>query len=345
MKPLRIGVGLMFVVVVLTRCGSELPPSNPYGFEVAQTLATLPPTATTSATTTPPLMPTSQPNSPPPSPTSVPSPTPPASIARYIGHNVVEGETIAVLAQRGGSSADLIKRYNRLTREPQPGRELIIPQLDGQNSEYRSEKLMVTHGHTDKPWIAWTFDCGGKNVGGPKILDALRTLNITTTFFISGDSIIANPAVLRQMVADGHEIAHHSYTHRSFLTLTPEEMLDELQRTEQVINEIVGPDVAVRPYFRFPYGEYNPLALQTVIGAGYVPIHWTLDGRDSYGTELSPPEEIKRRLTTFLADDELPGAILLSHCVERTASIVPNVIAYYTAKGYEFDTLSEVLER
>ena len=156
-------------------------------------------------------MPTSQPNSPPPSPTSVPSPTPPASIARYIGHNVVEGETIAVLVQRGGSSADLIKRYNRLTREPQPGRELIIPQLDGQNSEYRSEKLMVTHGHTDKPWIAWTFDCGGKNAGGPKILDALRTLNITTTFFILGDSIIENPAVLRQMCIGQMPFAHSAW--------------------------------------------------------------------------------------------------------------------------------------
>lgn len=267
------------------------------------------------------------------------------NVTGYIAHRVITGETLAMLAERGGSDVDLIRAYNHLSQEPQIGRELIIPQLAGRTSSYESQQLIVEHGNTKNKWIAFTFDCGGQNDGGPQIVATLKKYGIKTTFFILGDSIIHNPDLLRQMVADGHEIGHHSYTHRSFRDLSEAEIAEEMTKTEDVIHEIAGDDVLVRPFFRFPYGEYTGTNQRTIISMGYLPIHWTLDSRDSYGTELTTPEEIKTRLTTILTDEQLPGAILLAHCVERTASVLPDVIEYYHAKGYEFRPLSDVLER
>src|SRR5207249_7439536 len=65
-----------------------------------------------------------------PSPSLTPKPAPtraPAAVAPadYAGHVVEQGETLATIAARGGSTPDLIARYNLLEGVPPPGRMLI----------------------------------------------------------------------------------------------------------------------------------------------------------------------------------------------------------------------------
>jgi peptidoglycan/xylan/chitin deacetylase (PgdA/CDA1 family) len=263
-------------------------------------------------------------------------------VERFIAYRVKPGDSVASISEQGGSAPDLLMRYNRLTDEPQIGRELMIPHLRGKTSDLPDSWLLVVEGNTRKPWVALTFDCGGQNPRAHDILDTLRDADLQVTFFLLGNSIIDDPDLLRRMVADGHELANHSYTHADFTTLTDEEIGEELRYTEEAVQSIVGPDVSIRPYLRLPYGSYDKRTLRAVAAQGYIPVHWTLDALDSFG-EPKTPEFLVDRLTTTLPPEEMHGAIILTHCMSSTADALPAILQRFDEMGLQARTVSEVL--
>jgi peptidoglycan-N-acetylmuramic acid deacetylase len=272
-------------------------------------------------------------------PTATPAPRP---IDGYVAYRVRAGDTLMTIGMRSGSDAKLIAGYNRLIGAPQPGRELIVPHLVGRSTTITSTKIMVLRGNTTKPWVALTFDCGGVNPHVPELLDTLYEANVHVTFFLHGDSIGQNPELLRRMVRDGHELANHSYTHPDFTTLTPDQIRQELDLTEATIRELTDGMATTRPYFRFPYGTSSPEAVDTVVAHGYLPVHWTLDTLDSVG-EHKTADEIAERVAQHLADEEVPGAIILAHCLGSTIEAVPQILAALSQRGIEVHTLTDVL--
>ena len=94
--------------------------------------------------------------------------------------------------------------------------------------------------------------------GVPRILDLLRRYSLRVTFFIPGVVIEQRPAVIEAILRDGHEIAHHSHTHRWILTLTPEEEREEMERGIEAIRRATGQ----RPRgWRSPAAELSPISL------------------------------------------------------------------------------------
>ena len=271
-----------------------------------------------------------------------PTPTPSApQIVGYRPYRMREGDTIANISVRGGSTPALLHSYNRLVSAPQVGRELIVPQLSGQGNRIPYRGIMVLKGNTTQPWVALTLDCGSTTKQLPVILDALREAKAHATFFMVGE-LIDDGSVLERMLAEGHELANHSFSHPDFSGLTRTEIVAELEGTEQVVQRYGGPGATTRPYFRFPYGSYNLRALREVIAQGYLPIHWTLDALDTIG-EPKTPEFIVDRITNGLPREELPGTIVLAHCTQATAKALPQVISRLTALGLELHTLTDVL--
>ncbi|MCG8347708.1 MAG: polysaccharide deacetylase family protein [Chloroflexales bacterium] len=307
-------------------------------------LPTLTETAATLSATLPPASPSIESLQPAATSTHDPTtPTPQApEVIGYTAYRVQAGDTLASISKQGGSLPELLMSYNRLSGEPQAGRELIIPRVRGKGSLLPKTALMVVKGNTAKPWVALTLDCGGDNPRTIEILDTLKAANVPITFFILGGSIINDPDLLHRMVADGHELANHSFTHADFTTLTDEEIVAELHDTEKAIHGIVGTDVSIRPYFRFPYGAYDRRVLGTVVANGYLPIHWTLDSLDAVGKPKSP-EFLVERMTQKLPPEELPGAIMLAHCTGKVADALPEILERFAAAGFEVRTLSDVL--
>ncbi|NJM05900.1 polysaccharide deacetylase family protein [Candidatus Gracilibacteria bacterium] len=282
--------------------------------------------------------------SPQPSPTSPPlSPTPlgPASVQSYVGYRVKTGDTLASIAARGGSSAILIRRYNRLQGVPQVGRELMIPVLRPQESRIPFKEMMVLKGNTAQPWVALTLDCGNSEGRLPGILDTLRAYDVQGPFFLVGNVIEQYPDVVQRLVREGHELANHSYSHPDFTKLSEAAILAELRRNERSIGAILDAPDPMRPFFRFPYGTYDMRVLETVIGAGYLPIHWGIDVLDTVGEPKSAAFVTERLLA--IDDEELPATIVLAHCTQAVAEALPSIIEGYAARGYELRTLSEVL--
>jgi peptidoglycan/xylan/chitin deacetylase (PgdA/CDA1 family) len=273
-------------------------------------------------------------------PTATPAPAAP-QIAGYIGHIVAEGQTLGSIAEQGGSTPELIARYNRLAGAPPPGRALIIPQLEGHKAVLASEPLLVKRGRADRPWVALTLDAGAGAEPVPRILAALRERNLKITFFLTGKWIAENPDLARQIAADGHEIANHTDTHPDLTKVSDAVMHKELADTEQLMQETAG--TTTHPLFRPPYGAYDERVLRNAVAQGYLPIYWTIDSLDSVG-EPKTAEFLLERVTRALTPEQLRGAIILAHCGSApTAEALPQILDRFAEMGFEVKTVSEVL--
>lgn len=313
---------------------TALPPpapaaSPPAAATILPATATLPP---------PPAAPSSTPApaAPPPSPTSTPLP----EVIGYAGHRVAAGETLEAIAARYTSTAAQIAAYNLLDRPPRAGRELVIPLLAPLTVS--DEAPLVIRGAAERPWVALTLDAGADAAPTPRMLEALRARGVTITFFLTGRWIRDNPDLVRQIVADGHEIANHTFNHPDLTTLEDDAIRAELADTEAILRE-TAPGAGIRPFFRPPYGAYDERVLRVIIDAGYLPVYWTLDSLDSVG-EPKTAAFLLERVTGKLTPDELRGAIILAHCGSAaTADALPQILDRLSVMGFEVRKLSDVM--
>jgi peptidoglycan/xylan/chitin deacetylase (PgdA/CDA1 family) len=133
----------------------------------------------------------------------------------------------------------------------------------------------------------------GWKVGVPRILALLKKYGIHSTFFIPGVVVQQRPHVVEAILHDGHEIAHHSHTHRWIINLSPEEEREEMENGFAAIKAATGR--APRGY-RSPAGEFSPITLDLMheYGFGYSsnffdddsPYLLTVDGKRSNMVEL-----------------------------------------------------------
>jgi peptidoglycan/xylan/chitin deacetylase (PgdA/CDA1 family) len=205
-----------------------------------------------------------------------------------------------------------------------------------------SQPLLVRRGPARRPWVALTLDAGASAEPVAGMLETLRTYGVKLTFFLTGKWMRDNPALTRQIVADGHELANHSFNHPDMRNLSAEAIDSELADTEAIVQE-TAPGASIRPFFRPPYGAYDERVLRLVEAQGYLPVYWTLDSLDSVG-EPKTPEFLIERVTGTLAPEQLRGAIILAHCGSQpTADALPRILDRFAELGFEVKKLSEVL--
>jgi peptidoglycan/xylan/chitin deacetylase (PgdA/CDA1 family) len=88
--------------------------------------------------------------------------------------------------------------------------------------------------------IALTFDDGPDPTWTPKVLEVLRRHRVPATFFVVGSQAARHPDVLRRLVADGHEIGNHTFTHAALGQTTGWQRRAQLDLTEAVIVGVTG---------------------------------------------------------------------------------------------------------
>lgn len=261
--------------------------------------------------------------------------------AGYAGHTVGRNETLESLAMQAGCTPQMLASYNHLVGPLLPGRALILPRLSLNAPLMDSRPVIVERGLTRRPYVALTFDAGSTAEPLPKLLQTLRDHHLKVTFFVTGFWVRENPALLQQIVADGHELGNHSLTHPDMRHLEDIRIKHELLETERLVRNASG--ATSRPYFRPPYGAYNDRVLQVAESLGYLPIYWTLDCLDSVGVRKSP-EFIADRVTRKLSRDQMVGSIVLMHVDSMaTADAVPTILSRFAEMGLSVVTLSQVL--
>ncbi len=161
--------------------------------------------------------------------------------------------------------------------------------------------------HTGKKVIALSFD-DGPDEDTAHLLDVLDKHHTKATFFILGRNVeyTAFQAPLKRIAASGHEIANHSYSHPDLRTLSDEAFLEEIQKTNTLIQNLTG----VTPtLFRPPSGYYTQHQLEI---ANMPFVLWYVDSWDWYRISPKPVEAYasEHNCTTEQAIDILSDQIL-----------------------------------
>lgn len=106
----------------------------------------------------------------------------------------------------------------------------------------------------------------GWKVGAGRILDLLARYGIQATFFVPGLVIEQRPALIEAIMAAGHEIAHHSWSHAWIVNLSPEEEREEMARGYEIIERVTGGPPAG---WRSPAAEFSGITLKLIQEFGF----------------------------------------------------------------------------
>jgi peptidoglycan/xylan/chitin deacetylase (PgdA/CDA1 family) len=132
-------------------------------------------------------------------------------------------------------------------------------------------------GRGDQRRVALTFDDGPNPDSTPRFVETLSRYGVRATFFLLGCLAVRAPELCRSIVAGGHEIAIHGWTHRNLLLRGPRATYADLARTRVLLAGLTG---QVPRFFRPPYGVLTTPALLACRHLGLTPVRWTCWGRD-----------------------------------------------------------------
>lgn len=186
-----------------------------------------------------------------------------------------------------------------------------------------------------QPVLAMTFDDGPHPSLTPKLLDILKERNIKCTFFVIGKNAQMYPHIIRRMIAEGHEVANHTWTHCSLTSRSDAHIRSELKQSEDALVNVAN----YRPHLiRPPYGAINERIKNLMFAEfGYSTIMWSVDPQDWRRPGVSV-------VTSRLVSGAHPGAIMLAHDIHPpTIQAMPSMFDQLLAKGYQFVTVSQLM--
>jgi peptidoglycan/xylan/chitin deacetylase (PgdA/CDA1 family) len=195
-------------------------------------------------------------------------------------------------------------------------------------------KLM--RGPTKGKLIALTFDDGPHPQYTPQILSLLRKYNAKATFFVVGEMAERNADLVKAEIAEGHDVANHTYHHVNLTRIPPEYVATEIDACGDVLQSITGK----RPrLFRPPGGDYDREVAEVAEALNYTMVLWT----DDPGDYASPGGSVIESRTLRRVS---PGGIILIHDgVQQTIDILPDLLRRLKKDGFKFVTVSEMIER
>lgn len=119
--------------------------------------------------------------------------------------------------------------------------------------------------------LALTFDDGPNPTVTPRLLDLLAEHKVPATFFLLGSHAAAQHDLVRRIVAEGHLIGNHSWSHPNLALCSGKRIRRELTSTRDALQQIAGAPVK---YFRPPFGARRPATLSIARELDMIPVLW-----------------------------------------------------------------------
>ncbi|MBR0737284.1 polysaccharide deacetylase family protein [Bradyrhizobium liaoningense] len=184
---------------------------------------------------------------------------------------------------------------------------------------------------TDKE-VVLTFDDGPWPVNTPAVLKALADECTKGLFFSVGKHATYHPEILKQVLAQGHTVGTHTWSHVNLNSkkMTEQQVKDEVEKGFSAVRFALGTNPA--PFFRFPQLQHNP-AMVAYFGTRNVAMFSTeIDSFDF--RKGATPEKIVETVMTRL--DKLGKGIILMHDFQKNTGLaMPTLLARLKAGGYK----------
>lgn len=195
-------------------------------------------------------------------------------------------------------------------------------------------QFVFLHGSRSGPKkVALTFDDGPDHLT-PRYVELLDDVGVRATFFLIGERAERHLGSVRALVAAGHEVASHGFTHKAFPDMGAGELVDELLHT----HEVLPPTVTQRPLVRPPKGAVSPSSLVRTAAAGFASVLWSLDSDDCRTTDPAVVAAVVSPKNVH------PGEVVLLHeGQEWTLTALQTIIPRLRSEGFEFVTVGELM--
>jgi peptidoglycan/xylan/chitin deacetylase (PgdA/CDA1 family) len=165
-------------------------------------------------------------------------------------------------------------------------------------------RMLLDRGPRGGQYVYFTFDDGPHPEYTPRLLDELAAHCLRATFFVIGSQVQQHPQIVRRILAEGHALGSHSWSHLPPERTSASALAMEMRQTSRLIEQIAGvPTNLCRP----PYGALSAAKLFRLWGIRQTVVLWSVDPRD-YACQSSAELEALLRGATLG-----PGDIVLLH--------------------------------
>jgi peptidoglycan/xylan/chitin deacetylase (PgdA/CDA1 family) len=199
----------------------------------------------------------------------------------------------------------------------------------------------LTRGTPGSRQIALTFDDGPNDPHTLKLLDVLAKQNVRATFFMIGRYVRERPDLARAVVAAGHVVGNHTFTHPLLIFKPAAQTRTELLNCRSALQDAIGEHSNL---FRPPFGGRRPATLRIARELGMQTVMWNVTG---YDWNAPPAAAIEKKVERQIRG----GDVILLHDgghraigADRAQTVIAteNLIRRYKNEGYEFVTVEQL---
>jgi len=196
---------------------------------------------------------------------------------------------------------------------------------------------IVSHIETQDKVIALTFDDGPSGVYTKEVLDILDNYGVKSTFYLNGAGIEANMKDTKRIIDAGHEIGNHTYSHRRMMLMTYKTISTEIETTDQLI---------IQAGYDGPITIRSPYCKKLL----FLPLYLELNQRTNITFSIEPQTYYltAEDMVNYVKEETKSGDIILLHVLnegnESAREALPDILEYLISEGYQFLTISELLE-
>ena len=201
------------------------------------------------------------------------------------------------------------------------------------SSNYHVKAFCNNPSETEKK-IALTFD-DGPTPYTLEVLELLKKYNAKATFFCIGKNIAAHPEIIKKVIAEGHFVGNHSYSHSKFFDFyNADKITEELQKTDELLEKFTSKKAN---FFRPPYGVTTPSIRRALKITGHKVIGWNIRSLDGGTTNQELIlNRIKKRVS--------PGGIVLLHdTATHSVLFLEQFLQFLQQNKYQVVSIEELL--
>jgi peptidoglycan-N-acetylglucosamine deacetylase len=185
---------------------------------------------------------------------------------------------------------------------------------------------------TKEKIIYLSFDDGPHPIATPFVLDELKKYNAKATFFCIGKNVVAEPAIYKRILEEGHAVGNHTYNHFNGWKTKDDLYLDDVREAGKYIDSIM---------FRPPYGRITSFQAKNINAALKKTlvkiIMWDVISGD-FDNSLNGDQCVQNVIL-----NTTKGSIVVFHDSEKAFSrlqiLLPAILKFFEKKGYRFERL------
>ena len=201
------------------------------------------------------------------------------------------------------------------------------------SSNYHVKAFCNNPSETEKK-ITLTFD-DGPSPYTLEVLDLLKKYNVKAVFFCIGKNIEMYPEIVKQIIAEGHLVGNHSYSHSPFFDFyNAKKITEEIQQTDTLLEKFTSKKIN---FFRPPYGVTTPSIRRALKITGHKVIGWNIRSLDG-GTKNQ--NLIFNRIIKRIS----PGGIVLLHdTASHSVLVLEQFLQFLQKQNYQVVSVEELL--